>query len=86
MKSALIVVDVQQSFVKRPYWSETDSPRFLERLQMLIDRCTAQNIPVLQVFHVEEDEGPSNPFSRRSGSFRDVCRHGGRAEHGLLAA
>src|ERR1044072_7668489 len=67
MKSALLVIDAQHSFLKRPYWSETDSPRFIERLQMLIDRCVAQRIPVLQVFHVEEDEGPSNPFSRRSG-------------------
>ena len=67
MKSALIVVDAQQSFLKRPYWSETDAPRFIERLQMLIDRCVAQQIPVLQVFHVEEEEGASNPFSRRSG-------------------
>jgi nicotinamidase-related amidase len=67
MKSALIVVDAQQSFLQRPYWSETDSPRFIERLQMLIDRCVAQQIPVLQVFHVEEEEGAANPFSRRSG-------------------
>ena len=42
MKSALIVVDAQQSFLKRPYWSETDAPRFIERLQMLIDRCVAR--------------------------------------------
>ena len=67
MKSALLVIDAQQSFLKRPYWSETDSPRFIERLQMLIDRCVAQRVPVLQVFHVEEEEGASNPFSRRSG-------------------
>jgi nicotinamidase-related amidase len=67
MKSALIVVDVQQSFLKRPYWSDADAPRFMERLQALIDRCTARDVPVLQVFHVEEDEGPENPFSRRSG-------------------
>jgi nicotinamidase-related amidase len=67
MKSALIVVDAQQSFLKRPYWSEADAPRFMERLQALIDRCAAQRIPVLQVFHVEEHEGPTNPFSRRSG-------------------
>ena len=67
MKSALIVVDAQQSFLHRPYWSETDSPPFIERLQMLIDRCVAQQIPVLQVFHVQEEEGAANPFSRRSG-------------------
>ena len=67
MKSALLVVDAQQSFLKRPYWSETDAPRFIERLQMLIDRCVAQRVPVLQIFHVEEEEGAANPFSRRSG-------------------
>jgi nicotinamidase-related amidase len=67
MKSALIVVDVQQSFTRRPYWSEQDLPRFIDRLQILIDRCEAQRIPVLQVFHVEEEEGTGNPFSRRSG-------------------
>lgn len=67
MKSALIVVDAQRSFTARPYWSEEDLPRFIERLQSLIDRCEALEIPVLQVFHVEEDDGPENPFSRRSG-------------------
>jgi len=72
MKSALIVVDAQQSFLERPYWSETDAPRFIERLQMLIDRCRAQGVPVLQVFHVEEDDGPSNPFSRRSGHVKTL--------------
>ena len=67
MKSALIVIDVQRSFTARPYWSEEDARPFLDRLQTLIDRAEAQQIPVLQVFHVEEDEGPKNPFSRRSG-------------------
>lgn len=67
MKSALIVIDVQRSFTARPYWSEEDAAPFLTRLQTLIDRAEAQDIPVLQVFHVEEDDGAGNPFSRRSG-------------------
>jgi nicotinamidase-related amidase len=72
MQSALIVVDAQQSFLKRPYWSDTEAPRFIERLQALIDRCVAQRIPVLQVFHVEEEEGAANPFSRRSGHVKTL--------------
>ena len=72
MKSALIVVDVQQSFQQRPYWSESDAPGFVERLQALIDRCVAREIPVLQVFHVEEEEGSANPFSRRSGHVKTL--------------
>jgi nicotinamidase-related amidase len=36
-------------------------------LQGLIDRCGERGLPILQVFHVEEDEGPSGAFSRHSG-------------------
>jgi nicotinamidase-related amidase len=67
MKSALIVVDVQRSFTARPYWSEEEAQPFLQRLQTLVDRAEAQRLPILQVFHVEEDDGAENPFSRRSG-------------------
>ncbi len=67
MKSALMVIDVQRSFTQRPYWTDAELPRFIERLQQLIDRCERQGAPILQVFHVEEGDGPSNPFSRRSG-------------------
>jgi nicotinamidase-related amidase len=66
MKSALLVVDVQQSFLHRPYWDPTESHAFLERLQGLIDRATAARVPVIQVFHVE-NENASNPFSFGSG-------------------
>ena len=67
MKSALLVVDVQQSFTRRPYWSEEDLPRFMASLQLLVDRFEAHGSPVLQVFHVDEAEGPQDPFSRHSG-------------------
>jgi nicotinamidase-related amidase len=66
MKSALIVVDVQQSFLHRPYWVASDLQPFLEQLQCLIDRAQAARIPILQVFHVENEE-PLNPFSFASG-------------------
>lgn len=67
MKSALIVIDVQQSFTRRPYWTEQDVPSFIGRLQSLIDRCRAADVPILQVFHVEEYDWPQSPFSRHSG-------------------
>jgi nicotinamidase-related amidase len=67
MKSALIVIDVQQSFMHRPYWSDVEVPAFLQHLQALIDRFQAAGSPVLQVFHVEEGDGPASPFSRHSG-------------------
>ena len=71
MKSALIVVDVQQSFTKRPYWDAAELPLFLSNLQQLVDRSRAAGIPVLQVFHVDE-EGAENPFSRESGLIKTL--------------
>lgn len=61
--TALLVIDAQESFRHRPYWSEADAPAFIGRLQSLINGAKAQDVPVLQVFHVE-DEGA---FSMESG-------------------
>ena len=71
MKSALIAVDVQQSFTRRPYWGEDDVPGFLAQLQRLVDRAVAAGIPVLQVFHVDE-VGAEDPFSRESGLIKTL--------------
>jgi nicotinamidase-related amidase len=61
--TVLLVIDVQESFRHRPYWSDTDVPSFLDHLQQLIDGAKARNIPVVQIFHVEE----SGVFSLDSG-------------------
>ena len=63
MKTALIVIDVQQSFEHRPYWRPEGVADFVSRLQQLIDRSRASGVPVLQVFH-EEGTGV---FARESG-------------------
>ena len=44
MKQALIVVDVQESFRRRPYFREQDLPVFLRNVQSLIDRCQSRGI------------------------------------------
>lgn len=62
-KTALIVIDVQESFRAAPYWNEDSLPTFLSHLQPLIDGAKAAGIPVLQVFHAEG----SGPFSEASG-------------------
>ena len=46
---ALLVIDVQESFRHRPFWSDADVPLFTERLQALIDGAAERGIPVLQV-------------------------------------
>lgn len=61
--TALIVVDAQESFRHRPYWTDRDAPSFVSRVQALVDGAKARQIPVLQIFHVEE----SGDFSLASG-------------------
>ena len=61
--TALLVIDVQESFRRRPYWSDSDVPSFLEHLEMLIDGAKSRNIPVVHIFHVED----SGVFSLASG-------------------
>jgi nicotinamidase-related amidase len=56
VKTALLVVDAQESFRHRPYWSDADAPDFVRHLQTLIDGCVVRNVPVVQIFHTE-DEG-----------------------------
>jgi nicotinamidase-related amidase len=72
MKQALIVVDVQESFRRRPYFQEQDLPAFLGNVQSLIDRCRSREILIVQVFHEEPGDDPNNPFSRASGCVRTM--------------
>ena len=63
VETALLVIDVQESFRHRPYWSDSDVSLFVEHLETLIGGAKSHNIPVVQVFHVED----SGPFSLASG-------------------
>jgi nicotinamidase-related amidase len=72
MNQALIVIDIQESFRHRPYWSASEFPAFLRNVQSLIDLSHACGIAVAQVFHEELTSDPSNPFSRASGLVRPM--------------
>jgi nicotinamidase-related amidase len=61
--TALLVIDAQESFRHRPYFEDAEVPAFVDHLQALVNGAAAQGIPVLQVFHVE-DQGP---FALASG-------------------
>jgi nicotinamidase-related amidase len=69
-KTALLVIDVQESFRHRPYWQAEELPAFIAKTQALIDRARERGIPVLQVFHQELDSGPDSPFHPASGLVR----------------
>src|SRR5215469_1155365 len=70
MKQALIVVDIQESFRRRPYFQEQELPAFLRNVQSLIDRCQSRGIPIVQVFHEEPGDDADNPFTAASGGVR----------------
>jgi nicotinamidase-related amidase len=70
MKHALLVIDVQESFRRRPYFRADGLATFLANVQGLIDRCRARGIPVVQVFHEELAADASDPFSAASGLVR----------------
>jgi nicotinamidase-related amidase len=67
-QTALLVIDVQESFRYRPYWSIRDVPLFIDRLQSLIDGAKDRYIPVVQIFHIEE----SGAFSIASGLVKTI--------------
>lgn len=68
-RTALLVIDAQQSFEHRPYWKPSDAPAFFDRLQALVDGAKARRIPVAQIFHVEE----SGAFSLESGYVKTLA-------------
>lgn len=72
MKQALIVIDVQESFRQRPYFSADELPAFLESLQSLIERCRSRGAALVQVFHREPGDDPANPFTAASGFVRTM--------------
>jgi nicotinamidase-related amidase len=67
--AALIIIDAQTSFRHRPYWSEADLPAFASAMQRLVDGVVGAGLPVLQIFHIE-DEGP---FSIGSGHVQTLA-------------
>jgi nicotinamidase-related amidase len=66
--TALLVIDVQESFRQRPYYREAFVPAFIERQQALIDGAQQAGIPVVQIYHIQ-DEGA---FSVASGFVRPL--------------
>lgn len=66
--TALVVIDVQQSFQHRPFWREDEVPAFRSNLIELDAACRARGIPVLHVLH--EAPGTGGPFDPAGGHVR----------------
>jgi len=67
--TALLVVDVQESFRHRPYYDDADVPSYLAAQNALVRGAGAIGLPIVRVFHVED----AGPFSHASGLVRPLA-------------
>ncbi|AVS81960.1 hydrolase [Paracidovorax avenae] len=73
MKTCLLVIDVQESFRHRPFFSEAGLPAYLAAQNALIEGCEARGIPIVRILHSDGPEEASNPFALASGHVRPLA-------------
>ena len=73
MKTALLMIDVQESFPQRPYWSQTGADVFLKHVNALIDGAQSRGIPIVRVFHTDGPDVATNPFAHGSEFIRPLA-------------
>ena len=93
---ALLVIDVQDSFIHTPNWSEQDIPEFKRNQLALIELARTHGIPVIGVLHENPNETGTASFRLSSGhvkfmdwlpKFETVYKksvHNALSESGLL--
>jgi nicotinamidase-related amidase len=72
MNTALILIDVQESFRQRPYWNADAARPFLARANALIDGCASRQIPIVRILHSDGPAVAANPFAIESGYVRPL--------------
>ena len=72
MKSCLVLIDVQETFRHRPYFTERDLPAYLAAQNALIEAARERGVPVVRVFHVDGPKTAQNPWALESGHIRPL--------------
>ena len=72
MNTCLLVIDAQESFRARPYFSERGVPAWLQAQNALIEGCSRAGVPVVRILHVDEPAQADNPFALESGLVRPI--------------
>jgi nicotinamidase-related amidase len=72
MKSCLLLIDIQESFRQRPFFTERDLPAYLEAQNALIEGAQRHGVPIVRVFHVAGPKAASNAFALESGHVRPL--------------
>lgn len=72
MNTCLLVIDVQASFTRRPYYRDDHVAAFLRAQNALIQGCTARKVPIVRVFHITPEGTTDDPFALASGLVRPL--------------
>lgn len=67
-KTALLVIDAQESFRTKDWWSADHVAPYLAKQQALIDGAKAKGLPIVRILHA----GGDGPFSLESGLVRTL--------------
>lgn len=68
MTTALIVIDVQESFRVRDSWQDASAPDIAERIGLLVEHARATGRQVVWILHTEPGSG--TPFDPAQGQVR----------------
>jgi len=72
MSSCLLVIDAQESFRHRPYFSPERFDPYLAAQNALIRGCAEGGVPIVRIFHSDGPEQVNNPFAQASGLVRPI--------------
>lgn len=72
MKTCLVLIDAQESFRRRPFYTERNVPAWLAAQNALVEGCRKAGVPVVRVFHVAGPGTPDNPFALESGHVKPI--------------
>ena len=70
MKKCLVVIDAQESFRYRPFFSDAHLGAYLAAQNALIAGCQRLGVPIVRVLHSDGPEDAANPFAMASGHVR----------------
>ena len=72
MKSCLLLIDIQESFRQRPFFTERDVPAYLQAQNALIEAAQRNGVPMVRIFHVDGPKTAANAFALESGYVRPL--------------
>lgn len=62
-KTALLVIDIQESFRQRAVWAQGSNPDIVEDANRLVDYAREAGHEVIWILHTQSDGGPFDPDS-----------------------